>query len=33
MKQEKNVEAKKRRLEWEEKQDCLRKVDMLSFKT
>lgn len=25
MKQEKNVEAKKRRLEWEEKQDCLRK--------
>lgn len=25
MKQEKNMEAKKRRLEWEEKQDCLRK--------
>jgi pre-mRNA-splicing factor SYF2 len=25
MKQEKNLEAKKRRLEWEEKQDCLRK--------
>lgn len=25
MKQEKNMESKKRRLEWEEKQDCLRK--------